>query len=146
MWTEETGMQNLKELLETQYGLDLTGWALIRANAISGDGTTIVGDGINPDGNQEAWRVVLSENMSSDEFSQNEIILYPNPTTGIINLQTKEKISSVSVYNLAGQKVSFNSLNQENTSIDISNLSSEIYFVEVILNDKTIKRHKVIKK
>jgi len=83
--------------------------------------------------------------LSVNDTLKDQIILYPNPTTGIINLQTKEKISSVSVYNSAGQKVSFNSLNKENTSIDISNLSSGVYFVE-ITNDKTVKRHKVIKK
>ncbi|MFA7688397.1 MAG: T9SS type A sorting domain-containing protein, partial [Moheibacter sp.] len=76
---------------------------------------------------------------------ENKITLYPNPTTGIINLQTQQKVNSVSVYNLMGQKVSY-SLNKEKTSIDISNLSGGIYFVEVILNDKTIKRHKIIKK
>ncbi|MFA7688371.1 MAG: T9SS type A sorting domain-containing protein, partial [Moheibacter sp.] len=77
---------------------------------------------------------------------ENKITLYPNPTTGIINLQTQQKVNSVSVYNLMGQKVSFHPLNKENTSIDISNLSSGIYFVEVILNNnKKIKTYKVIK-
>src|SRR5690606_41556208 len=35
IWREETGMQNLKEFLETEYGLDLTGWMLGEATAIS---------------------------------------------------------------------------------------------------------------
>jgi|GEM_PF-937609 len=77
---------------------------------------------------------------------ENQMILYPNPTTGIINLQTKEMIKSVSVYNLAGQRVSFNSLNKENTSIDISNLPRGIYFVEITLDNKAVKRYKVIRK
>lgn len=146
-WTEEAGMQSLKNVLENTYGLDLSGWTLTVANAISGDGKTIVGYGLNPDGKQEAWRVVLSGNMSSDEISQNEIILYPNPTTGIINIQTKETIRAVSVYNSIGQKVTFNSLNKENTSIDISNLPSGTYFIEVTLNNnKTVKRYKVLRK
>src|SRR5690606_7256126 len=85
-----------------------------------------------------------TEEMGINELD-NQITLYPNPTTGIINLQTHKPIQDVTVYNLMGQKVSY-SLNKEKTSIDISNLSSGIYFVEVILNDKTIKRHKVIKK
>src|SRR5690606_10482501 len=72
-----------------------------------------------------------TEEMGINEL-ENQAVLYPNPTTGIIHLQTQKPIQSVSVYNLAGQKVSFNSLNKENTSIDISNLSSGIYFIEVI--------------
>jgi probable HAF family extracellular repeat protein len=335
IWTEENGMRNLKEVLENDYGLDLTGWTLRKANAITGNGNTIVGFGINPDGNAEAWRAVISANIEpmceqptdiivnnittttagviwvengeatqweieygetgftqgegiiiedndgeigetidglepatqydayvraicnngesdwagpvsftteippcpqpSDiivdtitpnmvyvswtengdatqweieygetgfiqgegttildndgmpgeaisgleegidydvyvraicEFSEsewigpvtfntdemginelgNQMVLYPNPTSGIINIQAKEKINSVSVYNSVGQKVPFNSLNKENTSIDISNLSSGIYFLEIYLNNKTIKKYKVIKK
>jgi len=98
-------------------------------------------------GERDVWIVKLSaENMGISDTDNYNINLYPNPTTGIINLQTPKPIQSVSIYNLMGQKVPFNSLNQENTSIDISNLSSGTYFIEVILNDKTIKRHKVIKK
>lgn len=41
------GMRHLKEFLENDYGLDLTGWTLHQANAISDDGKTIVGYGIH---------------------------------------------------------------------------------------------------
>ncbi|MCH7547601.1 MAG: hypothetical protein IID30_14465, partial [Planctomycetes bacterium] len=50
---------NLKQVLETQYGLSLTGWTLHAAWALSDDALTIVGWGINPDGNAEAWIVTL---------------------------------------------------------------------------------------
>lgn len=91
--------------------------------------------------------IITTEDMGAVDNEMNSIALYPNPTTGLINIQTKEKISSVSVYNSVGQKVSFNSLNKENTSIDISTLPSGIYLVEVSLNNnKVIKRYKVIKR
>ena len=61
IWSEETGMQNLKELLENEYGLNLAGWSLFDATAVSADGKTIVGVGINPDGYSEAYRVTLPE-------------------------------------------------------------------------------------
>jgi len=94
----------------------------------------------------DVWVIKLeAEILGTTEF-ENQIALYPNPTTGIVNIQTKEKINSVSVYNAAGQKVEFNSLNKENTSIDISSLSGGIYFIELNLNNKTIKRYKVIRK
>ena len=97
-------------------------------------------------GDYDIWIIKLSpETMGMTEL-ENQTILYPNPTTGIINIQTKEKINSVSVYNAAGQKVPLNSLNKENTSIDISSLPGGIYFIELNLNNKTIKRYKVIRK
>jgi len=58
-WTEATGMQNLADLLTTQYGLDLTGWYLFVAYDVSADGNTIVGYARNPDGKEEAYRAIL---------------------------------------------------------------------------------------
>jgi uncharacterized membrane protein len=59
-WSAETGIINIKEKLE-QEGLDLSGWTLTRATGISGDGQTIVGYGINPQGQSEGWVVTLPE-------------------------------------------------------------------------------------
>lgn len=61
IWDETNGMRNLVDVLVDEYGLadQLAGWDLGEARAISDDGTVIVGFGINPDGNFEAWRAVL---------------------------------------------------------------------------------------
>ncbi len=61
IWDEFNGMRDLKVVLESEYGLDLTGWTLTSASGISADGLTIVGSGINPDGNPEAWIVTIPE-------------------------------------------------------------------------------------
>jgi probable HAF family extracellular repeat protein len=53
-WTQSTGMVSLKETL-IGAGLDVSGWTLSSANAISADGFTIVGSGRNPSGQTEAW-------------------------------------------------------------------------------------------
>jgi probable HAF family extracellular repeat protein len=58
-WTQETGMVSLKETLIGK-GLDVSGWTLSSAQAISADGFTIVGNGINPSGQTEAWMANLS--------------------------------------------------------------------------------------
>jgi hypothetical protein len=54
IWDDTNGMQGLKDVLNSQ-GLNLTGWRLTEASAISDDGTTIVGTGKNPLGQTEAW-------------------------------------------------------------------------------------------
>lgn len=53
-WTQESGMRSVDSLLQA-LGVDLAGWQLGTANAISADGRLIVGTGINPDGNSEGW-------------------------------------------------------------------------------------------
>jgi len=65
IWDEVGGMKNLKEVLENDYGLDLTGWTLggvvSGATGISADGLTITGRGRNPNGDTEAWIAVLCD-------------------------------------------------------------------------------------
>lgn len=98
--------------------------------------------------NESEWEGPVSFNTQEMGLTEveSQILLYPNPTPGIVNIQTKEKINSVYVYNAAGQKVPFNSLNKENTSIDISNLPKGAYFVEINFNNKAVKKYKVIRK
>jgi probable HAF family extracellular repeat protein len=55
-----SGVRYLDELL-AELGLDLTGWLLESATAISSNGHTIAGYGINPDGVREAWVATIPE-------------------------------------------------------------------------------------
>jgi uncharacterized membrane protein len=60
IWTEEGGTVALQPLL-THFGLDLTGWRLAQARAISADGKTIAGLGFNARGFPEAWLATVPE-------------------------------------------------------------------------------------
>lgn len=64
IWDEIQGIRELKEVLINDYGLDLTGWTLKSADAISGNGMTITGIGVNPDGIYQGWIVQLPEPSS----------------------------------------------------------------------------------
>ena len=61
-------MMNLKTYLTNNQGLgsSLTGWRLLEANDISDDGRVIVGTGLNPLGNFEAFRVVIDLSVSNN--------------------------------------------------------------------------------
>ncbi len=48
------GLRNLRDALIAD-GIDMTGWTLSAATAISADGSVVVGYGTNPQGEQEAW-------------------------------------------------------------------------------------------
>ena len=58
IWTQSEGMRSLREMLMSDFGLDLSGWELSYATGISWDGLTIVGVGWGPSG-YEGWRVTL---------------------------------------------------------------------------------------
>lgn len=61
VWDAEHGMRNLQTLLTDDFGLDLTGWQLFTARAISADGLTIVGYGWNPNRRPEAYLARIPE-------------------------------------------------------------------------------------
>ena len=57
IWDSANGMRNLKNVLTSERGVDLAGWTLTYALAMSPTGDAIVGWGLNPSGQQEAWLV-----------------------------------------------------------------------------------------
>jgi probable HAF family extracellular repeat protein len=59
VWDAVHGARDLKTLLASQYGLDLSGWRLAVPWDVSADGSTIVGVGADRSGNTIGWVVVL---------------------------------------------------------------------------------------
>lgn len=55
IWTPGPGRRDLKDWVEATYGLDLSGWTLREARAVSADGLVIAGNGINPDTLAQDW-------------------------------------------------------------------------------------------
>ena len=74
IWDAERGMRTLTNVLAEDYDVNLTGWRLFEAVGISADGCTIVGNGINPDGDVEPWMAI----MASDAMPLGLAIVNPN--------------------------------------------------------------------
>ena len=64
VWTERNAMRSVRSVLVDEFGLDLAGWTLTGAAGISDDGLTILGNGVNPDGESEAWIAVLPSSLA----------------------------------------------------------------------------------
>ena len=60
-WDADRGVRRLDAALLTDYQMQITGWKLTRATAISDDARTIAGYGTNPQGQTEAWIVNLPD-------------------------------------------------------------------------------------
>jgi len=95
---------------------------------------------INPDGdNAEYW----NNKLSAPENSINELTVFPNPTQEILSWNSSFKGPvEVRIYSLQGTLVK--QLNQVQNSVDVSALSSGIYFIE-LKADAVISRSKFIK-
>lgn len=72
--------------------------------------------------------------------------IYPNPAFESITIETSLMIkeSVLSIYNVNGQELIKQEIKDRKTQIDISKLTSGIYFVKLI-SDKTVEVIKIIK-
>lgn len=61
IWDEVNGSRYLEDILIDDYDFDLAGWSLSNITGISDNGTVIVGNGINPLGQEEGWIVTIPE-------------------------------------------------------------------------------------
>jgi len=87
IWDETNGMRVLQDVLTQDYGLDLTGWSLRRAQGISDDGLTIVGAGLNPTGDFEGWVV----NLGSPVPLPATVWLFASGLLGLVGIARRKK-------------------------------------------------------
>jgi hypothetical protein len=82
--------------------------------------------------------------LKNNSFLSENISVYPNPTTGSLNIEA-ENATKIQVVSLLGQLVKEEELKIENKKIDISTLQNGVYFLKVFDKDKLIGTTKIIK-
>lgn len=92
-----------------------------------------------------AVTMTLGGCLGTEEFVANVIKLYPNPVVDIVTISSTEMMTNLEVVNILGQIVFSKSVNENETTIDMSRYSSGSYIVRVLVDDK-VKIFKVIKK
>ncbi|OJX50900.1 MAG: hypothetical protein BGO88_06790 [Flavobacterium sp. 38-13] len=76
----------------------------------------------------------VSRTLSRDDFFTNNFSIYPNPTTGVVNLTGKNNIAinTIQVTDLNGRVVkTFTTDNVYETQINITDLTAGMYFLNV---------------
>ncbi|MEP5131706.1 T9SS type A sorting domain-containing protein, partial [Nonlabens ulvanivorans] len=82
---------------------------------------------------------------NGDAFAKAGLKLFPNPSTGIVNINGTVVIDSVTVTNLLGQQLKTIFVNNENAVIDISDLATGLYLFEIQSGSSSATR-RVVKK
>lgn len=85
--------------------------------------------------------IIISETKDV-ELVTNKLKLYPNPTSGIVNIKHLESPASITILSINGQMIK--QLNNIVNDVNISDLSSGMYIMD-IRNKEINERHKVIK-
>lgn len=98
---------------------------------------TRLSDWLDPLGTDPDFIDGYSASAEVDEFLNNLIDIYPNPTTGVVNVQIKNSTSdfTYSVFNAIGQEVTKGNISTSNAVIDMQDLNDGLYFIKLAENN-----------
>jgi Secretion system C-terminal sorting domain len=83
--------------------------------------------------------------LSNSDFEiDKSISVYPNPTNSIVTINCSNSIQSVQLYDVQGRLLQTQIINNQTTTVDLSQQSNGIYFVKVI-SENGIKVEKILK-
>lgn len=102
------------------------------ATAIQNDGKIIIGGAFtsyNGTLKNRIARINNDQSLNTGSFENKELILYPNPVSNYLNIDTNKKIDLISVYNLQGQLVLEN---KRSETINVESLASGQYIIKII--------------
>ena len=113
-------------------------------------GTTYYMNIGHPDGTIDEQEGVFSLSVSSSVLSIEELIakgfsFYPNPVNDRLQLNAKEEIRHLAVYNAFGQQLRLFSPSELKTSINLSDFSTGVYYVRAYVGE-SVGIFKIIKK
>ena len=92
-------------------------------NAANGNGANS-GDQIHLSTFAVSPAVGISENDMAQSFQ-----VYPNPSTGFVNINSNENLNKIEVLNLHGQLVYSEDASGQNTKLDLTDMGKGIYFI-----------------
>ncbi|MEP5338204.1 MAG: T9SS type A sorting domain-containing protein [Algibacter sp.] len=89
------------------------------------------------------FSLVIDAPLSVSEVSANQTKIYPNPVKDIFTI-TNSQSADIIVYNILGKVVLNKKMENNNDSVDISNLNTGVYYVS-INNNGVISNKKIVK-
>ena len=127
--TNESGATNGTK---RQYTYDLTAFGSTSPTPQSNMLFRFVFQSDNADNYDGAYidNFVIETALSTNEFSSGNINIYPNPAKGILNYTINNEIvlTAITINDISGKEI-YKSVNAVGNSIDVSSLSSGVYFV-----------------
>jgi hypothetical protein len=90
-----------------------------------------------------AKAILVQSFLTTSEVGQQVFTLYPNPTAGVVKVQSNVKVEEIQVLNVTGQILS-NTNSQ--TEVDLSKYPHGVYLLKIKLENGSSVTKKVIKK
>jgi len=108
----------------------------------TGENIYILATGFGTNTGDLVLNVTADGLLSTEEesFVDSDITLFPNPAINDIEISSREVIESVNVYNISGQIVLQKSVNSTGDVMDVSNLTSGVYLMQLISNGQSVTK------
>ena len=135
-----------------------TYWVEVTSDAVAWESTTVnrLGspDVFNNSGTSGAWvagttdyvfNLACSSLLAVGDASNTKFSFYPNPVVDYLNISASTKVESVTVHNIAGQKMPV-AAKLVNGKVDMSRLAPGVYIITTVLDGGKKESFKVVKK
>ncbi|MBL0014257.1 MAG: T9SS type A sorting domain-containing protein [Flavobacterium sp.] len=91
------------------------------------------------------FKVNMGTALKNNEFETTQkSSIFPNPTNGILNINSAQKINSIAVYDLLGKLISIQK--SSSNTIDLTAFNSGVYCSRIYLDNGAVETVRVIKK
>ena len=88
----------------------------------------------------------LGNTNNISEIIESSTEIFPNPSSERINITSYAvKINSINIYNVNGQLIQTKKVGANNTSINVSDINSGVYFMEIKSDNSVVKKKIIIK-
>jgi len=99
-----------------------------------------------PTDDAEFSLINISKNSSiSDEVSENDINVFPNPANNVINIVSEKNIENIKILNFIGQVIFEETSNSNNVKLNSSDYPAGIYFLQINISGNIITKKLTIK-
>ena len=135
-----------------------TYWVEVTSDAVAWESTSVnrLGspDVFNNSGTSGAWvagttdyvfNLACSSLLAVGDASNTKFSFYPNPVVDYLNISASTKVESVTVHNIAGQKMPV-AAKLVNGKVDMSRLAPGVYIITTVLDGGKKESFKVVKK
>ena len=87
--------------------------------------------------------ITFSTTLSTPETELSNVVMYPNPTSSVLNIEGITAIKAIELYSTLGKQISISP--NDFTRIDVSHLKNGVYFLKIIDNQNRAVIKKFIK-
>ena len=86
-------------------------------------------------------KTFTTEPVGIEDHEMNNVVVYPNPTKGMVQIQNAEfRIQNVEVYDAYGKMLNVVNVNGNAAAIDMSDYAEGIYFLKVKTDNGTVTK------